>query len=305
MPHIVTDKCQRCRFTDCVTACPVACFHGDEQMLYIDNAQCVDCCACVHIVGRRGPAQAKFTNKELRELGELSNCATEVAAVDLQLQAPCLAELEDKSNFTAAKNVEILQGWVAHRATATDKRIVFHFLASPLGLAGNGRLESITLEKNRLSGPPFGQSSHGTGYCVELRCGLLFRSIGYRGRPLPGVPFDESKGVFPNDAGRIGDKPGLYAAGWIKRGPSGIIGTNRADAVATVQTLMADLAILEPGPEPGTEGLCAALARSGARVVDYADWLRIDAEEQRRGAVKDKPREKITRVSDMLAVLGS
>jgi ferredoxin--NADP+ reductase len=216
-----------------------------------------------------------------------------------------LAELEDKSNFTAAKNVEILQSWVANRVMAIDKRIVFHFLESPMHLAGNGRLERITLERNRLSGPPFGQSAHRTGDCVALRCGLLFRSIGYRGRPLPGVPFDESKGIFPNDAGRVGETPGLYAAGWIKRGPSGIIGTNRADAVATVQTLLADLVHLGPDPKPGAQGLCAALDCSGARVVGYADWLRIDAEEQRRGAVKDKPREKITRVSEMVAVLGS
>jgi ferredoxin--NADP+ reductase len=119
------------------------------------------------------------------------------------------------------------------------------------------------------------------------------------------VPFDETRGVFPNTAGRVGDTPGLYAAGWIKRGPSGIIGTNRADAVATVQSLLADLAHLDSRPRSGTEGLYAALARRNSQVSSYADWRRMDAEEQRRGAALGKPREKITRVSDMLAFLGA
>ena len=119
------------------------------------------------------------------------------------------------------------------------------------------------------------------------------------------MPFDTSKGVIPNDAGRVDNAAGLYAAGWIKRGPSGIIGTNRADAVATVQSLLSDLGQLDQEPKPGTEGVRELLANNGTRVVDYADWLRIDTEERRRGAVKGKPREKITRVSDMLSVLDS
>ena len=259
----------------------------------------------IHVVGRRGPAQAKFTNKELRELGEMSHCVPEVSASDMQLHAACLSELEDKSNFTAAKNVEILQGWVGRRGTAAHKRIVFHFLEVPVRLIGNGRLERVTLEKNRLTGSPFGQQAQGTGQTSELRCDLLFRSIGYRGQSIPGVPFDTSKGVIPNDAGRVDNAAGLYAAGWIKRGPSGIIGTNRADAVATVQSLLSDLGQLDQEPKPGTEGVRELLANNGTRVVDYADWLRIDTEERRRGAVKGKPREKITRVSDMLSVLDS
>lgn len=260
----------------------------------------------IHLVGRRGPAQASFTNKELRELGELTGCVTEVSASDLQLNPACLAELENKSNFSAAKNVEILQSWTAHRATAADKRIVFHFLQSPVALGGRDRLEHITLQHNRLTGPSFGQSAQGiegSGHSTELRSGLLFRSIGYRGQPLPDVPFDVVNGVFPNNEGRLHNAPGLYAVGWIKRGPSGIIGTNRADAVVTVQTLLADLAHLDQRPKPGNAGLHALLGRSALRVVDYAGWLRIDVEEQRRGALKGKPREKYTRVSDMLALL--
>jgi ferredoxin--NADP+ reductase len=256
----------------------------------------------IHVIGRRGPAQASFTTKELRELGELGGCVTNVSANDLQLNSTCLTELEDKNNFNAAKNVETFQSWTTHSATAAEKRIWFHFLQSPVAIAGKFRLDQITLERNRLTGPPFGQLARGTGETLDLSCGLLFRSIGYRGLPLQGVPFDEAKGVFPNAAGRIGETPGLYAAGWIKRGPSGIIGTNRADAVATVQSLVADLAHLDSRPRSGTEGLYATLARNDSQVLSYADWRRIDAEEQRRGAAIGKPREKITRVSDMLAL---
>jgi ferredoxin--NADP+ reductase len=259
----------------------------------------------IHVIGRRGPAQASFTTKELRELGELGGCVTRVSANDLHLNSACLTELEDKNNFNAAKNVETFQNWTAHCATIAKKRIWFHFLQSPVAMAGKSRLEQITLERNCLTGPPFGQLAQGTGHTLDLSCGLMFRSIGYRGLPLPGVPFDETRGVFPNVAGRIADSPGLYAAGWIKRGPSGIIGTNRADAVATVQSLLADLTRLDSRPRSGTEGLYAALARSDAQVLSYADWRRIDAEEQRRGAAIGKPREKITRVIDMLAFLSA
>jgi ferredoxin--NADP+ reductase len=256
----------------------------------------------IHIIGRRGPAQASFTFKELRELGDLAGCVTMVSGNDLRLNSACLVELENKNNFNAAKNVEIFQSWTTHCATAAGKRIWFHFLQSPVGIRGDGRLEQITLERNRLTGPPFTQLAQGTGEMVVLDCGLLFRSIGYRGLPLPGVPFEPARGVFPNSAGRIDGMPGLYAAGWIKRGPSGIIGTNRADAVATVQSLLEDLPFLDARPKSGTEGLHATLARSNSKVLSYGDWRHIDAEEQRRGAVAGKPREKITQLSDMLAL---
>jgi ferredoxin--NADP+ reductase len=227
---------------------------------------------------------------------------TLVAENDLHLNSASLAELEDKNNFNAAKNIEILQSWTTHSATAAGKRIWFHFMQSPVGIAGTDRVERITLERNRLTGPALRQLAQGTGEMVDLNCGLLFRSIGYRGMPLAGVPFEPARGVFPSTAGRIDGMPGLYAAGWIKRGPSGIIGTNRADAVATVQSLLADLPYLDSRPKLGAEGLNATLAHGNARVLSYDDWRRIDAEEQRRGEVIGKPREKITRVRDMLAM---
>jgi ferredoxin--NADP+ reductase len=253
----------------------------------------------VHLIGRRGPAQASFTAKELRELGELNGCEVRVSSTDLQLGPACLAELKINHNFNAAKNVETFREWSTRAVTTARKRIFFHFLQSPIAMTGTKRLDGIRLEKNTLTGVPFEQSPRGTGITSELGCNLVFRSIGYRGVPIPGVPFDTERGIFPNTAGRIGTSPGLYAAGWIKRGPSGIIGTNRADAVATVQSLLADLMHFAARPRSGADALSDLLVHHQP-VVSYADWQRIDAEERLRGAAAGKPREKITRVSDML-----
>jgi NADPH-dependent glutamate synthase beta subunit-like oxidoreductase len=161
--------------------------------------------------------------------------------------------------------------------------------------------------RNRLEGEPSHQVASETRETEELACGVLFRSIGYRGIPIAGVPFDQRRGVFSNKDGRIveGERivPGLYTAGWIKRGPTGIIGTNREDSVATVNSLLADLASLEGAAKPGADGLMAILQGRGVRVVSYADWQQIDAAEVKRGAAINKPREKFTRVEEMLAVL--
>lgn len=257
----------------------------------------------VHIVGRRGPAQSKFTNKELRELGEIPDCSVTVSAADLELNEASAIEVADKRNFAAAKNVEILRSWANRAAQPRQKRIVFHFLASPSEFVGPERVNELLLQRNALRGAPFVQEAFGTDRFDKLQCGLVFRSIGYQGVPLTGVPFDNSKCVFPNEAGRINAAPGLYATGWIKRGPSGIIGTNRACAVDTVGTLLSDLQHLEQGPKAGIQGLRSLLFERGVRSVSYGDWLRIDAEEVERGAPKGKPREKFTRVAEMLSVL--
>ncbi|MEY2891854.1 MAG: hypothetical protein RJA98_1762 [Pseudomonadota bacterium] len=255
----------------------------------------------IHVIGRRGPAQAKFTNKELRELGDIPGCRCETPLANLDLNAESTTELDDKTNFVAAKNVEILRLWAHDPSMAAGRRIVFHFLQAPVRIHGDGRVRQMVLERNRLAGAPFAQQAVGTGDTATLPCDLVFRSIGYRGRAIPGVPFDEIRGVIPNDGGRVAGCPGVYVVGWIKRGPSGIIGTNRADAVATVQGLQADLAQCDPSPKPGAVGLFGPQAVQIAGAVSYADWQRIDTEEQRRGALVDKPREKFTRVADMLA----
>jgi ferredoxin--NADP+ reductase len=262
----------------------------------------------IHVIGRRGPAQAKFTGKELREFGELADCDPVVKPEDLKLNPESEAEIADKTNAGSAKNMEIFRSFAALAPSGKKRRCIFRFLEGPVRLEGEGRLERVILAKNRLEGPPFNQVARETGETCALPCGILFRSIGYKGLAIPGVPFDERRGVFPNDEGRIthgsGAVPGLYVAGWIKRGPSGIIGTNRACAVGTVASLLADLAKLDAQAKPGGEGLREILAERGTWVVTYPDWQRINAAEIKRGEPKGKPREKFTRVAEMLGILG-
>jgi ferredoxin/flavodoxin---NADP+ reductase len=262
----------------------------------------------IHVIGRRGPAQAKFTNKELKELGELANCTAEVDPGALELNAESRAELEAKTSFISAKNVEILRDFSSRPRGGKPRRLILHFLKSPAKLVGAGRLQEVVLERNRLEGAPFEQVARSTGVTESLACGLLFRSIGYGGTPIRGVPFDAKRGTIPTRWGRVVDGadasiPGLYAAGWIKRGPTGIIGTNRADSVASVKSLLADVPTLPQEVRMGSKGIAALLAARGVRPVCYDDWQAIDAEEVARGLPKGKPREKFTRVNEMLQFL--
>ncbi len=261
----------------------------------------------IHMIGRRGPAQAKFTHSELRELGELADCDPVVDPGNLELNPASREELADRRNRANIKSYEVLQGFASRPPPTRHRRCHIHFLKSPIELTGKGRLERVMLMRNRLEGEPSRQVARETGEVENLACGVLFRSIGYRGVPIPGVPFDDGRGIFPNQDGRIvnGDNviPGLYVAGWIKRGPTGIIGTNRADGVATVKSLLADLPNLDAGQKPGADGLKALLESRRVRVVSYADWQKIDAAEVRRGKTAGKPREKFVQLEAMWAIL--
>jgi ferredoxin--NADP+ reductase len=264
----------------------------------------------IHVIGRRGPAQAKFTAKELRELGELDDADVVVDPAELELNPESLAEFEDRRGAGAKKNYEILKEFASRSLTGRGRRIYLRFLLSPVEILGRDQVEGIVLERNRLTGKPNEQSARGTGERLELAAGLSFRSSGYRGTAMPGLPFDQRQGVFPTSEGRIVDQagapiPGLYAAGWIKRGPTGIIGTNKPDSVATVASLLADLDRLDTWPKPGADGLAGVLAERCSKVVSYDDWLQIDQAEVGRGAPKGKPREKFTRIDEMLDLLGS
>ncbi len=263
----------------------------------------------IAVVGRRGPVQAKFTGKELREFLELENCQTLIDPAELELNEASAAELEDqKLGAVPRKNYESFQQMTPKEGKSRTCRMMF--CRSPVEILGDARIECVVLERNELSGEPFSQRASGTGETEELECGLLFRSIGYRGVSIEGVPFYDSWGVIPNQAGRILEEqdgavvPGLYTTGWIKRGPSGIIGTNRACAVETVGSLLEDLNSL-PEDRGGTEALLALLQGRGTRVVEFSEWQKIDAEEVRLGEPKGKPREKFTRREEMLAVLES
>lgn len=254
----------------------------------------------IYMVGRRGPAQAAFTPQEAKELGELAICDAIVKPEDLALSAVDEAELQLPDKGHNRKNLEILRELTQRPVGAKARRLHVPFFLSPVELQGSEGLEAVVLERNQLSGEPGRQKATGTGEKIVLPAGLLFRSVGYKGTAMPGVPFHESWGVFPNEKGRI--EPGLYAAGWIKRGPSGVIGTNKPDSVETVEQIVADA----PGlscEKPDSEPLARLLKDRGVRVVSYADWQKIDAAETARGQEVGKPREKFTRVSEMLALL--
>ncbi|MEG3591842.1 MAG: FAD-dependent oxidoreductase [Pseudomonadota bacterium] len=381
----------------------------------------------IYVIGRRGPAQASITSKELKEFAEFTNCQVMVDPKEINLNSSSKKEMEEKTNagkkrsfdlfkkysekFSGDKNIcekmllipgrsskqgtslnkgktkseyneitttgemntndmerlgiepgnkvklsneigetviSIAKGKkpeqhpdgvifipygppsselmaddtagsgmpeskhleVIVEKTKKNKTCQFQFLRSPIELKGKkGKLAKVIIENNKLSGDPFKQSAKGTGKKYELNAGILFRSVGYRGVPLPGVPFDEQRGVFPNENGRIMDQngkqvPQLYTAGWIKRGPSGIIGTNRECAVNTVQALVEDIAKLDTGAKKeGRKALHNILKKRNVRYVTFADWETIDKEEIKRGLPKGKPREKLTSIKEMLTTI--
>ena len=191
----------------------------------------------ITVLGRRGPAQAAFTNPELLELGELARADVEI--VDGELDEPSRAWLEtDAGDATSRKNVEILKQFSAKAPEGKPITLRLRFLASPVELLGDeaGHVRAVRIEKNALTARDDGSlAARGTGETEELPAQLVFRSIGYRGVPLPDVPFDEDRGLIRNVGGRVVDEqeapaPGEYVAGWIKRGPSGVIGTNKKDS---------------------------------------------------------------------------
>ena len=261
----------------------------------------------IYVIGRRGPAQAKFTSKELKEFGALADCSPVVDEEELVLNPESEAELAEKTNAGNKKIYDLFCGFVGREATG-NRRCIFTFLKSPREISGNGRVKQLLLEKNNLSGEPFRQSARGSGDTFSIDAGIVFRSIGYHGIAMPGVPFDEYHGVFSNDKGRIienGDvDPGLYAAGWIKRGPTGIIGTNRADSVETIGALLEDIDTLNTGEnKTGAPACYEILDRRNIRHVSFPDWKKIDASEIALGQTVEKPREKYTSIPEMLALL--
>jgi ferredoxin--NADP+ reductase len=204
--------------------------------------------------------------------------------------------------------MELLREYAAAPMDTKPRKMCFRFLESPMAIYGTDRVESIALGTNYLAGTePFKQWAEATGESTTLPCDLLFRSIGYRGVPMPGVPFDEKKGLIPNVDGRVqedgGTLPGLYVAGWIKRGPTGIIGTNKPDSHNTADRILEDLSALPHCPVREPAAIPALLDGRGVRYVTMADWQKIDAAEQARGVAIGKPRERFTRIEEMLAVL--
>ncbi len=267
----------------------------------------------VYILGRRGAAQAAFTAPEAKELGELADCDA--------LVPPAEAELDPLSQATMAnadradvRKVEIIQELSRRQPSGKSKRLTLRFLVSPTELIddGNGHVKQMKLVQNELYATDAGSlRPRATDRTETLDVGLVFRSIGYRGVPLPGVPFHESWGVIPNDGGRVLDSAtkepvlGQYTAGWIKRGPTGVIGTNKPGAAETVGTLLDDIAAghIEPAPEPSPDAADALYRSRVERPVSWEDWIRINAAEIAQGEAEGRPRRKFVDVPSMLSVL--
>jgi ferredoxin/flavodoxin---NADP+ reductase len=256
------------------------------------------------VMGRRGPAQAAFTNPELLELGEMSDADVYVDPGNAELDPLSRAFIESEAaHATARKNVSILGEYAKREPLGKRRRIVLRFLVSPVELLGTDRVEGIRFVHNELvEGDDGSIRPRPTDITEELECGLVFRSIGYRGTRVPGVPFDEERCVIPNDRGRISDRVGEYTVGWIKRGPTGIIGTNKRDAQETVDALLEDLDAgrLNTPADPDRDALEALLAERQPDVVSYAGWQAVDRAEREAGEPHGRPRVKLCSFEELL-----
>jgi ferredoxin--NADP+ reductase len=262
----------------------------------------------VVVLGRRGPAQAAFTNPEVRELGELTDADVLVDPAAVEIDDATAAFLESDADVTNRKNLETFTGFAERAPAGKPKRVELRFLRTPLEIQGDGHVERIIVAVNELHRSDDGSIRPRTTEATEtIECGMVLRSIGYLGTGIDGVPYDANAGVIPNERGRVlGDDReahfGHYVVGWIKRGPSGVIGTNKKDAQETIETLLEDAAggRLPHRGDPDPDGLARLLTESGVRFVEFDGWRAIDALEQQRGAAAGRPRVKLTAFEDML-----
>ncbi|MDX6586323.1 MAG: ferredoxin/flavodoxin---NADP+ reductase [Solirubrobacterales bacterium] len=263
------------------------------------------------VLGRRGPAQAAFTNPEVRELGEMVDADIVIDQADVDLDELSRAWIEsDDAEPTNKRNVEIFTDFASREPEGKRRRIILRFLASPVEIKGDGKVESIVIGKNELQeGDNGAVRAVDTGEREEIECGLVLRSIGYKGIGLEGLPFDDSGGVIPNESGRVVDPetgnqvPGQYVVGWIKRGPSGVIGTNKKDALDTVTSILEDLAaerIPEPADDTSPETIAALVSERVPDFVSFGGWQAIDRAEVARGEPLGRPRVKFATVEEML-----
>ena len=258
----------------------------------------------VVVIGRRGPLQATFTTLEVRELGDLEA----LADVDVIVDPADLAGISDDDLEAAGKivkqNVKALRGYAERGPRGAKRRIVFRFQTSPIEIKGDGKAESIVLGRNELVNDGGRLVAKDTGFREELPAQLVVRAVGYRGVPTPGLPFDERSGTIPHTDGRIEGSRNEYVVGWIKRGPSGVIGTNKKDSQATVTTLIADLAGAEAN-EPSadrSEQLVEWLLSRQPKLVTDDHWKLIDDHERTAGEPHGRPRVKLTSVADLLRI---
>jgi ferredoxin--NADP+ reductase len=256
----------------------------------------------VHVLIRRGPQHVKFTPVELRQLGDLAD-AEVVVHDDGLLDGDGADRLGDAvTDRRERANLAVLAEWAHATPGVAARRIHLRFLRSPVRIVGSDRVTGIVVERNVLG--PDGRLS-ATGEQETLDVGLVVRAVGYTAVPVPGLPFDPATGTVPSVAGRVVDAtgavlPGEYVTGWIRRGPTGVIGTNKHDAVETAASVLADLPTLPAPVHPDPEDLAALLEAHGVRPVDWTAWLRLDAEEIRLGAARGADRIKVADLQAML-----
>jgi ferredoxin/flavodoxin---NADP+ reductase len=257
------------------------------------------------VVGRRGPAQASWTTQELKELGELAGADVAVDPADLELDPVSEASLENDTN--SKRNMEVLRGFAAREPSGKPLIVRLRFLLSPVAVHGEQKVESVELVRNRLEGRNGGLVAVPTEERETLECGLVFRSVGYRGVGLPEVPFDERRGTIRNEGGRVVADDGehltrIYCAGWIKRGPTGIIGTNKKDASETVARLLEDVEAgrLVHQERATPDAVEALLEERGVRAVLYHGWTSIDEHERAAGEKLGRPRVKLRTWDELL-----
>lgn len=245
----------------------------------------------VYMVGRRGPVEAKFTNVELREMGELDACAPVVDAV--QLPATVDGVEDERDRRLKEKNLASLRDFAGHSAEGKKKRVHFVFYASPVEVLGDDQVRAVRFEKTKVENGV----AVGSGEFFDIDCGLVVAAIGYLSRAVDGAPFDARNGIVPNTDGRV--EPGLYAVGWIKRGPVGVISTNKGDGKTAAAQILEDV---KGGGKPGGAALDRLLEERQVRIIRYSDWQKIEAAEV-KAATPPAPRRKFPTVAEMLAVL--
>ncbi|MBS4727051.1 FAD-dependent oxidoreductase [Mycobacterium sp. SM1] len=262
----------------------------------------------VLIIGRRGPLQTAFTTLELRELADLEG-------VDVIVDPAQLEGISDEDaaavGKTAKQNIKVFRDYAAQQPRPGHRRIVFRFLTSPIAIEGNGKVERIVLGRNELVTDDSGRVvAKDTGAREELPVQLVVRSVGYRGVPLPGLPFDDKTATIPNTDGRVVGSRNEYVVGWIKRGPTGVIGTNKKDSQDTVDTLLADLADARESeradvadfPQSHADELANWLASRQPKLITGAHWLAIDRFERAAGQPHGRPRVKLATLDELLRV---
>jgi ferredoxin--NADP+ reductase len=264
----------------------------------------------IFVLSRRGPAQVKFTNPEIKEFGELADAEPVVNAADLELDA--LSAQEIANDKEAQRNIEILKEYAARPLQGKRRQVHFRFLVSPVEILddGEGNVGVVRVEHNELRATADGYlNAHGTGETTLIPAGMILRSVGYKGIALPDVPYEERSGIINNHDGRVIDRAtgtpvsGEYVVGWAKRGPTGVIGTNKPDAAQTVEMLIADIPTLTPAPQADPNAMERLLQARGVNYVTIEGWRVLDQIETMRGSDAGRPRIKFTTVAEMLEAI--